>query len=759
MIHGFLSYSHADKDIAEALATDLSALEAEGIRIWWDRFLKPGKPWNEAIRAQLRRSQIYVFLTTPNALAKKPDGTWCYVIDPELHLARHYQKKHPDAKLILIATARDAATGSHGLDKDQHIATQPRFLPTDYSSGQLQDWCASVRKGIQRAAKDIPPPRSHAPAVKNGLGRVRDAAFSLEDMTDDAEVDAETHEYTFEVCNAARTLVDKDLEDVWFEADALLHKTIELSADYATDATRSGFSNLTTELQSIVSQAEANNYPWPEDKPRAAGRSKARLSNDDPNRLAQRASIESTAEDGRAMTNVNAPGARQAGKRIEDNAKVQKALTSGKSIDTIGLGHLQETGDRIASEVWLDAVAIKENEDPLADGQLGRLREMALDARPRFEARKEQLARIESEVSPPDEKTRKQWEMDAAVAILTGQPVPPERRPHIRRLSLSARDDELRSALEVANAALDAIYVDPDAEKYQRVIRLSDLTLLQSLSSLQSLDLSDTQISDLSPLQSLSSLQELSLGGTQISDLSPLQSLSALRELYLGSTQISELTPLQSLSALQSLYLGNTQVSDLTPLQSLSALQKLYLSSTQVSDLTPLQSLSALRELYLGSTQISELTPLQSLSALQSLYLGNTQVSDFTPLQSLSSLQELSLDGTQISDLTPLQSLSALQSLSLMGTQVSDLSPLQSLSALQSLDLRSTRVSDLKPLQSHSALQSLSLMSTQVSDLKPLQSLSALQKLYLMGTQVTDWSPVDHIAHVFGRPKNWNRKS
>ena len=284
--------------------------------------------------------------------------------------------------------------------------------------------------------------------------------------------------------------------------------------------------------------------------------------------------------------------------------------------------------------------------------------------------RRECEARITA-AAPTEEETREQWELDTPVAILTGQPVPPERRPHIRKLSLSGGDNELLFALKAANAWLDAIYEDPDAEEYERVIRLSDLTPLQSLSSLQHLDL------------------------------------------------------------------NRTRVRDLTSLKYLSDLQSLDLSSTQVRDLTP----------------------LQSLLSLQSLYLGGTQVSDLSPLQSLSSLRELSLSNTQISDLTPLQSLSSLQTLYLSRTQVRDLSPLQSLSSLKTLTLRSTQVRDLRPLRSLSSLQTLNLSSTQVRNLRPLQSLSPRQTLYLRNTPVTDWSPVDHIDRVFGRPKNWNRKS
>jgi Leucine-rich repeat (LRR) protein len=47
---------------------------------------------------------------------------------------------------------------------------------------------------------------------------------------------------------------------------------------------------------------------------------------------------------------------------------------------------------------------------------------------------------------------------------------------------------------------------------------------LGSLTSLQTLDLSETQVADLLPLKSLASLQRLDLSGTRVADLSPLKS-------------------------------------------------------------------------------------------------------------------------------------------------------------------------------------------------------------------------------------------
>ena len=61
------------------------------------------------------------------------------------------------------------------------------------------------------------------------------------------------------------------------------------------------------------------------------------------------------------------------------------------------------------------------------------------------------------------------------------------------------------------------------------------------------LDLRGTRVSDLTPLAALTSLQRLDLGGTRVSDVTPLAALASLQSLYLAGTRVSDLTPLAAL--------------------------------------------------------------------------------------------------------------------------------------------------------------------------------------------------------------------
>ena len=212
-------------------------------------------------------------------------------------------------------------------------------------------------------------------------------------------------------------------------------------------------------------------------------------------------------------------------------------------------------------------------------------------------------------------------------------------------------------------------------------------------------------------------------GANLLDDIGPLGSLTALQALFISRTQVSDLAPLAALTGLRSLFVYNTQVGDLAPLAGLSALQALNVGGTQVTDLKPLAALCLLKTLSAWGTQITNLGSLAGLSALQMLYISNTQVADLAPLAGLSALHTLSVAGTRVTNLAPLAGLSALKKLHLHHTLVTELTPLASLSDLQTLDVSNTLVSDLAPLASLSDLQTLDISNTKVTDLSPLIEL------------------------------------
>ncbi|MFL0268872.1 leucine-rich repeat domain-containing protein [Candidatus Clostridium radicumherbarum] len=163
------------------------------------------------------------------------------------------------------------------------------------------------------------------------------------------------------------------------------------------------------------------------------------------------------------------------------------------------------------------------------------------------------------------------------------------------------------------------------------------------------LHLYNKNISDISGIENLSSLQTLDLENNQISDISAMNGLTNLQFLNLDLNGISDISALKELTNLQDLYLDSNRISDFSALKGLINLKYLKLIDNQISDISVLKELTNLQELYLSNNEISDISALRGLTNLHQLELMNNQISDINALTGLTNLLDLGLTGNQIS--------------------------------------------------------------------------------------------------------------
>ena len=65
----FVSYAREDRELVQALASDLDGLDHE---VWFDQHLKGGQDWWEEILAQLRACDVYIYALSPHSIDSKP---------------------------------------------------------------------------------------------------------------------------------------------------------------------------------------------------------------------------------------------------------------------------------------------------------------------------------------------------------------------------------------------------------------------------------------------------------------------------------------------------------------------------------------------------------------------------------------------------------------------------------------------------------------------------------------------------------------
>ncbi|XP_070566402.1 uncharacterized protein [Ptychodera flava] len=183
-------------------------------------------------------------------------------------------------------------------------------------------------------------------------------------------------------------------------------------------------------------------------------------------------------------------------------------------------------------------------------------------------------------------------------------------------------------------------------------------------SNLTQLNLNRTAVTDrtLQALTDLSKLTVLGLERTQISDLASLRSLTNLQALNISGTELpaTSLVCLRELPALMSLNISQTQ--NMNGDEALKCLEGLKLSELQLpSRLTTtdrgLQYIADMPLVTLDLTDYIHITDegvrhISNLHSLQVLSLSNTKVTDaaMTSIQGLTRLVELDLDRTSISN-------------------------------------------------------------------------------------------------------------
>ena len=180
---------------------------------------------------------------------------------------------------------------------------------------------------------------------------------------------------------------------------------------------------------------------------------------------------------------------------------------------------------------------------------------------------------------------------------------------------------------------------------------IESLVGLEHARNLWYLDLSDNAVTDLALLEDLSSLEHLYLDRNEVSDIGPLAALP-LKTLSLSNTKVEDLSPLTDMNTLGWLALDGNSIRDLSPLP--TTLVYLYLTNNSISDIGRLANFPGLREVRLSGNSIRSLAPLAWLQNLAHVFLNDNQVESLAGLN-FEPLVELHLRNNAVSNIEALR--------------------------------------------------------------------------------------------------------
>jgi len=214
----------------------------------------------------------------------------------------------------------------------------------------------------------------------------------------------------------------------------------------------------------------------------------------------------------------------------------------------------------------------------------------------------------------------------------------------ITRVSLRAENTKERE-FNLSSKHLYLLELIPNIKElnlgYNR--SLKDISPLKQLTTIRKLKLPES-VSDLSPLNALKKLESIEIQNSKITNLDALEGLTNLHTLFIpGNRELSDITGLKGLENLEALWLGESKVGDLSPLKDLKKIKVLRVNSTKVSDLSPIKNLKNVEELDFGYTKVNDVSALKDLKKLKSLTMWSTKVKDISAFKNLKNLEYLNV--------------------------------------------------------------------------------------------------------------------
>ena len=131
---------------------------------------------------------------------------------------------------------------------------------------------------------------------------------------------------------------------------------------------------------------------------------------------------------------------------------------------------------------------------------------------------------------------------------------------------------------------------------------------------LSSLILSNNKISDVSILSKIPTLENIDISGNNISDISVLKSNNKIKTLNVSNNNITDINVIKNFAnTLNTFNASKNNIKDISAIKNVS-LTELNLSSNKIEDITPIKLQTMLKTLDLSSNNIQDIQSLESLS-------------------------------------------------------------------------------------------------------------------------------------------------
>jgi Leucine-rich repeat (LRR) protein len=287
---------------------------------------------------------------------------------------------------------------------------------------------------------------------------------------------------------------------------------------------------------------------------------------------------------------------------------------------------------------------------------------------------------------------------------------------------------------------------------------ICDLTGLEALTNLYSLDLAQNSISNIDSLMQLEGLHDLWLQWNAITNIPVLASLPCLEMLSIEQNLITDISSLSQATNMRTLYMSGNQIADISCVANMKRLERIYMADNAISNISAVDGLSSLRELIVPRNMVTNISVVASLPALSILDAGENPIGQsMTNVSAAIGLTRLHVWDTGITSLDFISALTNMTLLHAGANQFVSLAPLASLSTITELRVQNNPfISSVSPLATMTNLNIVDLGDTSVDDIAALLTnaasggLGAGDTVYLYNCPLADAAQVDALRNVYG---------
>ncbi len=301
---------------------------------------------------------------------------------------------------------------------------------------------------------------------------------------------------------------------------------------------------------------------------------------------------------------------------------------------------------------------------------------------------------------------------------------------------------------------------------------ITDLTGINQLTNLKSIDLWGSQASDYSELAQIVTLEHIDVYGSGFddADVAAFAGHPALTSLQIGWSSVTTLAGMPNIPNLTSLHAWGPTVFDLTPLtgmgiEAFSMNRNQYVDINQLSILAP-----TLQQFWIsGVLQPGDENVLATLTGLYQLAVAYTDVNDSelaTIVAGMSGLRILDIDRTHVTDLTPIVGLPITDLLvnltpinttivdpytlgiNVVGTIASGVDMATYVSGIRDPLLKSCVQGQTQQLVNTHQLQSLHCANAGINDTSDLHGFANLLILDLSGNPILEVNGVNNLQQL-----------